>query len=92
MTFKGSSGSDTSIEGEAETAAFDISSGALCKGENFRADRIEAESTSGASLSVNASDALKAKASSGGMIRYKGNPEITSDINKMSGGTLKQIN
>ncbi len=92
MTFKGSSGSDTSIAGEAETAAFDISSGALCKGENFRADRVEAESTSGASLSVNASDALKAKASSGGMIRYKGNPEITSDINKMSGGTLKQIN
>lgn len=92
MTFKGSSGSDTSIMGEAETATFDISSGALCKGENFRADRVEAESTSGASLSVNASDRLKVKASSGGTIRYRGNPEITSDISKMSGGTLKQIN
>ncbi|WP_294284803.1 DUF4252 domain-containing protein [uncultured Chryseobacterium sp.] len=92
MTFKGSSGSDTSIAGEAETAAFDISSGALCKGENFKADHVEAESTSGASLSVNASDTLKAKASSGGMIRYRGNPRITSDISKISGGTLKQIN
>lgn len=92
LTFKGSSGSDTSIAGEAETAAFDISSGALCKGENFKADRVEAESTSGASLSVNASDTLKAKASSGGSIRYRGNPEIISDISKMSGGTLKQIN
>ncbi|GEN77446.1 DUF4252 domain-containing protein [Chryseobacterium hagamense] len=92
MTFKGSSGSDTSIMGEAETATFDISSGALCKGENFRAGRVEAESTSGASLSVNASDTLRAKASSGGMIRYRGNPEITSDISKISGGTLKQIN
>lgn len=92
MILKGSSGSDTSIMGEAETATFDISSGALCKGENFRADRVEAESTSGASLSVNASDTLKAKASSGGTIRYRGNPEITSDISKMSGGTLKQIN
>lgn len=89
---KGSSGSDTNIEGRAVSAAFDISSGALCKGENFSADHVEAESTSGGSLSVNASRTLKAKASSGGMIRYRGNPEITADISKMSGGTLKPIN
>lgn len=89
---KGSSGSDTNIEGRAGSAAFDISSGALCKGENFSADHVEAESTSGGSLSVNASRTLKAKASSGGMIRYRGNPEITADISKMSGGTLKPIN
>lgn len=89
---KGSSGSDTNIEGRAGSAAFDISSGALCKGENFSADHVEAESTSGGSLSINASRTLKAKASSGGMIRYRGNPEITADISKMSGGTLKPIN
>ncbi|WP_294201502.1 DUF4252 domain-containing protein [uncultured Chryseobacterium sp.] len=92
LTFKGSSGSDTSIAGETETAAFDISSGAVCKGENFSADHVEAESTSGASLSVSASRTLKAKASSGGLIKYRGNPEITADISKMSGGTLKPIN
>jgi len=89
---KGSSGSDTNIEGRAGSAAFDISSGALCKGENFSADHVEAESTSGGSLSVNASRTLKAKASSGGMIRYRGNPEITADISKMSRGILKPIN
>ncbi|WP_294231480.1 DUF4252 domain-containing protein, partial [uncultured Chryseobacterium sp.] len=92
VTVKGSSGSDTNIEGEARSAAFDISSGAVCKGENFSADHVEAESTSGASLSVSASRTLKAKASSGGLIKYRGNPEITADISKMSGGTLKPIN
>ncbi|HCR75935.1 MAG TPA: hypothetical protein DIW37_05925 [Chryseobacterium sp.] len=92
LVFKGSSGSDTSIQGEAETAAFDVSSGAVCKGEAFQANLVEAESTSGSNLSVNAVDKLKAKASSGGTIRYRGNPEITSDISKMSGGSLKPIN
>ena len=92
LVFKGSSGSDTSIQGEAETAAFDVSSGAVCKGEAFQANQVEAESTSGSNLSVNAVDKLKAKASSGGTIRYRGNPEITSDISKMSGGSLKPIN
>ena len=92
FVFKGSSGSDTSLEGEAGTATFDISSGAVCKGEDFQAKQVEAESTSGSSLSVNVTDKLKAKASSGGTIRYRGNPEITSDISKMSGGSLKSIN
>ncbi|WP_027381210.1 DUF4252 domain-containing protein [Chryseobacterium daeguense] len=92
LDFKGSSGSDTNIGGQAGTAVFDISSGALCKAENFRANHVRAESTSGASLSVNAVEKLDVKASSGGLIKYKGNPEITSDISKMSGGSLKQIN
>jgi len=92
LVFRGSSGSDTSIEGQAGMAKFDISSGALCKGENFRANQVEAESTSGASISLNVVEKLKAKASSGGSIKYKGNPEIISDISKMSGGSLKQIN
>lgn len=92
LVFKGSSGSDTSLEGQAGTATFDVSSGAVFKGEAFRTNQAEAEATSGASVSVNVSDKLKAKASSGGLIKYKGNPEITSDISKMSGGALKQIN
>ncbi len=92
LVFKGSSGSDTSLEGQAGTANFDVSSGAVFKGEAFRTNQAEAEATSGASVSVNVSDKLKAKASSGGLIKYRGNPEITSDISKMSGGSLKQIN
>lgn len=89
--FKGSSGSSTKFDGQAGMASFDISSGALCKADNLRTNQVEAESTSGGSLSINVVDKLKARASSGGLIKYKGNPEITSDINKISGGTLKQI-
>ncbi|SDQ86326.1 protein of unknown function [Chryseobacterium soldanellicola] len=90
--FKGSSGSDTSFEGQSGQANFEISSGALCKAENFRVNNVEAESSSGASLSINVVDKLKVKASSGGLVKYKGNPEIDSDISKMSGGSLKPIN
>jgi hypothetical protein len=92
FAFKGSSGSNTSFDGQAEMASFDISSGALCKAEDLKANMVDAESSSGSNLSVNASNKLKAKASSGGMIKYKGNPEITSNVSKMSGGALKPIN
>jgi uncharacterized protein (AIM24 family) len=70
----------------------DVSSGALCKAENLRMNELEAESTSGASLSINVERKLKVKASSGGLVKYKGNPEIDSKISKTSGGTLKPIN
>jgi hypothetical protein len=90
--FKGSSGSDSSFEGQSGAANFEISSGALCKADNLRVNDVQAESSSGASLSVNVVDKLKVKASSGGLVKYKGNPEITSDISKMSGGSLKPIN
>jgi len=89
---KASSGSDTSFEGQVTAAIFDISSGALCKAENLRSDSAVAESTSGGSLSVNVTTKLKVKASSGGTVKYKGNPEIDSNISKMSGGSLKPIN
>jgi len=92
FTFKGSSGSNTTFEGQTGIASFDMSSGALCNAENLKANMADAESSSGSSLSVNVTDKLKAKASSGGIIKYKGNPEITSDISKTSGGALKQIN
>jgi hypothetical protein len=89
---KASSGSDTSFEGQVTAAIFDISSGAVCKAENLRSDSVVAESTSGGSLSVNVTAKLKVKASSGGTVKYKGNPEIDSNISKMSGGSLKPIN
>lgn len=91
LVFKGSSGSTATFEGQAGSAEFDISSGALCKADSLRTNKVQAESTSGANLSINVVDNLKVKASSGGLVKYKGNPEITSDINKNSGGTLKQI-
>ncbi|ROH96818.1 DUF4252 domain-containing protein [Chryseobacterium daecheongense] len=92
VTVRCSSGSNTNFEGQAGTAIFDVSSGALCKADNLRVNKVEAESTSGGNLSVHVVDRLKVKASSGGLVKYKGNPEIDSNISKVSGGTLKPIN
>lgn len=91
ITVKASSGSNTAIEGRADSGIIDISSGALCKADDLRLNNLEAEATSGANLSVNVSMKLKVKASSGGIVKYKGRPEIESNINKISGGALKPI-
>lgn len=89
---KGSSGSNTNVEGNAARASFDISSGAVCKAENLKANDVEAQSTSGGNLSVNVNGRFKVRASSGGSVKYKGNPELDSSVDKISGGSLKQIN
>lgn len=91
LMVKASSGSNGAIEGEADSGMIDISSGALLKADNLKIDHLEAEATSGGNLSVNVSVKLKVKASSGGLVKYKGRPEIESNISKTSGGTLKPI-
>lgn len=88
---KASSGSNAAIEGKANSGLIDISSGALCKADELKLDNLEAEATSGGNLSVNVSGRLKVRASSGGLVKYKGRPEIEANICKTSGGTLKPI-
>jgi hypothetical protein len=88
---KASSGSNTAIEGRADSGIIDISSGALFKADGLKLNNLEAEATSGGNLSVNVSTRLKVKASSGGLVKYKGRPEIESNISKTSGGNLKPI-
>lgn len=92
ITVKSSSGASANIEGNADLGTFDVSSGADCEAKNLRVNIAEVESTSGSSVSVNVQDKLKVKASSGGSVRYKGNPKIDSDISKVSGGSLSSIN
>ncbi|RNA63673.1 DUF4252 domain-containing protein [Chryseobacterium nematophagum] len=92
ITIKGSSGSNTTFVGKVKSGKIDISSGAYCKTEDLKLDYAEAESTSGGFLSVNVANKLTVRASSGGAVRYKGNPTIESNINKVSGGSLKSLN
>jgi hypothetical protein len=93
FSYKGTSGSSVNFEGQADTGMFDVSSGAVCKAKNFKTETVYVQSTSGGDVSVSVSKELRAKASSGGSIRYKGNPgTITSDISKISGGSLKSVN
>jgi hypothetical protein len=91
ITVKSSSGSNISLGGKAESGTIDVSSGALCKADELKLTNLETEATSGGNLTVNVSGKLKVRASSGGSVRYKGRPEIDSNISKTSGGLLKAI-
>ncbi|WP_144283704.1 DUF4252 domain-containing protein [Chryseobacterium echinoideorum] len=92
LVLKNSSGASSAFEGVAKTAIIDLSSGASCKANGFIINTAEAEATSGASLSLYVKDKLKVRASSGGSVRLKGNPEVDSKIDKVSGGSLSKIN
>lgn len=92
INVKNSSGAEVILKGVANEANFDVSSGATFDGANFKTNTTIVESTSGSSATVNVNDKMKVRASSGGSVRYKGNPEIESNISKVSGGSLKQIN
>lgn len=87
-----SSGSNINLEGNANSISVKISSGAAIKAESLRVNSAEVESTSGSTASVNVKETLRVKASSGGSVRYRGNPKIDSDISKTSGGSLSSIN
>ncbi len=92
IMLKSSSGSTVNVEGNADIGMIDVSSGAVVKAENLRVNIAEVESTSGSNATVNVKDKMSVKASSGGSVKYRGNPKIDSDISKMSGGSLSSIN
>ncbi len=91
LIFNGNSGSSSVITGKAEKASFVLSSAASCNAQNTVVQTVETSATSGASLKVNAVKSLNSQTSSGGSVRYSGNPrDIKSD--NSSGGTTKPIN
>ena len=87
-----SSGAQIIIEGSANTLNIDASSGASYNGVRLKAKDVDADVSSGASISVWATERIEADASSGGSIRYKGNPtEESIDPGKWSGGSISKI-
>lgn len=92
VSIKASSGAVANLNGNVNTGSIDVSSGAVCNAGKFQFNELEAEATSGAAVTSHVVNRLKATASSGGTIKYKGEPQIDSNISKTSGGSLKQIN
>ncbi|RXM40632.1 hypothetical protein BOQ62_04745 [Chryseobacterium sp. CH21] len=86
-----SSGASVSLSGEAASAVIDISSGASCKADDLKISTAVVESTSGASLSLLVTDKLKVSVSSGAAVKLRGNPELDAKIDKVSGGSFRQI-
>ncbi|KPE49572.1 DUF4252 domain-containing protein [Chryseobacterium indologenes] len=91
LTLDTSSGASAVLSGQAESATIDISSGASCKADDLKIGTATAESTSGASLSLFVTDKLKVRASSGAAVRLKGNPELDVKVDKVSGGSFRQV-
>jgi len=86
-----SSGAAVRVKGFTKNQEVDVSSGASYKGSDLISENTKAEASSGAGARVYATEFLKARASSGGSIKYGGNPketDITKD--KWSGGSIRE--
>lgn len=91
LVLDASSGASINLSGEAASAVVDTSSGASCKADDLKIATAVAESTSGASLSLLVTDKLKVSVSSGASVKLKGNPEVDAKVDKVSGGSFRQI-
>jgi hypothetical protein len=84
-----SSAGQVEIQGKAKSLIADASSAAQIDAYDLDAEKVEAEVSSGASMKVSVQSSLSANASSGGSIRYRGNPG-KSITNSSSGGSVKK--
>ncbi len=84
-----SSGSGVNITGNTQKLDIGASSGANFKGYEFEVEFCDARASSGASVNITVKKELNAKASGGGLIRYKGDAVI-KDIKISGGGAIKK--
>lgn len=89
LNCKSTSGSDLRLSGKTIKLIAEATSGSDIKAADLMAESSEVKATSGADITVNTSKALTAKATSGGDIKYYGNPE-TVDKSDSSSGSVKQ--
>ena len=85
---KSTSGSDLKLSGKTEKLIAEATSGSDIKASNLVAESSQVKATSGADISVNTSKELTAKATSGGDIRYYGNPEKVNKKGDLTKGSL----
>jgi hypothetical protein len=84
-----SSGADIILSGTASNLDADASSGSDIDAKELLVVTCVAEASSGAGITVNVKDNLKAKASSGGDINYYGNPTAVTNNSSRSGNVDK---
>ena len=87
-----SSGANITLRGNVGSIDVEASSGASYHGLELSAEEVNVDVSSGASAKVWATKSLDAEASSGGSVRYKGNPsDLDLDVGKYSGGSIRKI-
>ena len=87
-----SSGASVTLKGMATKQNVDISSGASYKAGKLETEMTTIEVSSGGSGTVWATKEFVADASSGGNVKYKGEPKKTNiDAGKFSGGSIRAM-
>ena len=84
-----SSAGDVELEGKAKTAYFEASSAGKIDADDVEARAAKVLASSAGAIRLSVTDDLNAQASSGGSIRYRGNPS-KSRTNSSSGGSVKK--
>jgi hypothetical protein len=82
-----SSGSDARISGKTKNLEAEASSGSDIKAQDLESVNCKVRVSSGSDATITVTEELNARASSGGDVRYYGNPQI-KDINESSGGDV----
>ncbi|OEK05998.1 hypothetical protein A8C32_19400 [Flavivirga aquatica] len=90
LNCKSTSGSDLRLSGKTLKLIAEATSGSNIKAADLKAESSQVKATSGADITVNTSKELTAKASSGGDIKYYGNPEKVNTNNNVSGSIKRK--
>ena len=85
-----SSGGSLVLEGQADEANLEVSSGGSLNGRDLKASYVKASASSGGGAKIWAIKSIRATASSGGTIKYKGDPEKTN-VNSGYSGNIKKM-
>lgn len=87
-----SSGASARLQGSSKKQEAEASSGASYDGLALETEETHVDVSSGASAKVWSKSEIHAEASSGGSVKYKGDPTETHiDAGKYSGGSIKKI-
>jgi len=86
-----SSAGEVEVKGKAKSLRVDASSAGEIDAYDLEAQKVNAQASSAGSVKINVTVDLDAHASSGGSIRFRGNPD-RSNTNSSSGGSVKKSN
>jgi len=91
ITADASSAGDIELTGTTKSFSAEVSSAGEIDAYDLESDKVVASAVSAGSIKVSVTTELKAEASSGGSVRYRGNPTKTN-TNSNSGGSVKKSN
>jgi hypothetical protein len=91
LDISASSAADVELKGVAQSVDLDVSSAGEIDTYDLEADDVSSTASSAGSIKLSVKKSIRAHASSGGTIRYRGNPS-QSNTNSSSGGSVRKIN